>query len=128
MYLFVFILLIILTYYSIFDSTTRKIQADLEKLEPNLNFLVVKNNLNGNTFTVAKSLIYICTNTEEYNTLLYVAIHELAHVKNKTLGHDKDFVEVFKELLEKSVQLGIYKWVDYKITPKKYCNYFLDSY
>ena len=55
------------------------------------------------------------------NTLTFVAIHELGHVMTESVGHKKEFWENFKFLLENAVAMGIYKPVDYKKKPQKYC-------
>ena len=55
------------------------------------------------------------------NTLTFVAIHELAHVATKTVGHKEDFWQNFKFLLENAKKCGIYKPEDYKKKPKEYC-------
>lgn len=55
------------------------------------------------------------------NTLMFVAIHELAHVASSTIGHTDEFWRNFKFLLEESNEIGIYKPVDYKLSPQEYC-------
>lgn len=55
------------------------------------------------------------------NTLTFVAIHELAHVATKSIGHKDEFWENFKFLLENAKEIKIYKPQDYKKTPKEYC-------
>ena len=55
------------------------------------------------------------------NTLTFVAIHEIAHIMTKSVGHTQEFWTNFKFLLEIAVKLSIYSPVDYKKTPKKYC-------
>lgn len=55
------------------------------------------------------------------NTLTFVAIHELAHVATKSIGHKDEFWNNFKFLLEEAVQIGLYNPVDYKKTPQEYC-------
>ena len=55
------------------------------------------------------------------NTLTFVAIHELAHVMSKSIGHKTEFWENFKFLLKDAVKMGLYKAVDYKKKPKEYC-------
>lgn len=55
------------------------------------------------------------------NTLTFVAIHELSHVMTESIGHKKEFWENFKFLLKNSVDMGIYKPVDYKKNPQPYC-------
>lgn len=55
------------------------------------------------------------------NTLTFVAIHELAHVMTKTIGHKSDFWENFKFLLENAKDANIHNPVDYKKKPSQYC-------
>jgi hypothetical protein len=55
------------------------------------------------------------------NTLLFVAIHELAHVMTKSIGHKSEFWENFKFLLENAKEAGIHNPVDYKKQPAEYC-------
>ena len=51
------------------------------------------------------------------NTLTFVAIHELAHVMTKSVGHTEEFWANMKYLLEESIKLGIYKDEDYRNNP-----------
>ena len=57
----------------------------------------------------------------DINTIMFVVIHELAHVITKSIGHNDEFWNNMRFLLEISVKLGIYDYKDYKKTPKKYC-------
>ena len=69
-----------------------------------------------------------CLNTEknngkliDINTLTFVALHELAHVCSESVGHTPEFWENFKFLLIQGEKINIYKPVDYKNNPKRYC-------
>lgn len=55
------------------------------------------------------------------NTLMFVAIHELAHVMTKTHNHKDEFWHNFKFLLVNAKDIGIYTPEDYKKNPKEYC-------
>jgi hypothetical protein len=55
------------------------------------------------------------------NTLMFVAIHELAHVASASIGHTDEFWRNFKFLLEEAKEIGIYTPVDYKRSPQEYC-------
>mgnify|MGYP006082885987 CR=1 FL=1 len=74
-----------------------------------------------------EKLAFCTTTTKEgtklidENTLTFVAIHELGHVMSKSIGHKKEFWQNFKFLLKNAIKMGIYKPVDYKKSPKKYC-------
>ena len=55
------------------------------------------------------------------NTLTFVAIHELSHIASKSIGHTDEFWNNFKFLLKEAEKLNIYKPVDYKNKPARYC-------
>ena len=55
------------------------------------------------------------------NTLIFVAIHEISHIATKSVGHNDEFWSNFKFLLEEASKIGIYKPIDYKKSPKRYC-------
>lgn len=57
----------------------------------------------------------------DLNTLTYIAIHELSHIASKSIGHGDEFWDNFKFLLIESEKIGIYKPIDYKKNPVKYC-------
>lgn len=61
------------------------------------------------------------------NTLMFVAIHELSHIATKSVGHKDEFWENFKFLLTEASKLGVYKLVDYKKNPKRYCGTDIDD-
>jgi hypothetical protein len=60
-------------------------------------------------------------NLIDENTLLFVAIHELAHIMTKSIGHKSEFWANFKFLLENAKDAGIHDPVDYKKKPQEYC-------
>jgi len=70
-----------------------------------------------------------CLNTEkdnnkliDINTLMFVALHELSHIATKSIGHTDEFWKNFKFLIEEAESINIYKPVNYKETPTKYCS------
>lgn len=63
----------------------------------------------------------------EKNVILYVTIHELAHLMTDEIGHTNTFWENFKFILQEAVDIGIYTKVDYSKTPVKYCGIKITS-
>ena len=55
------------------------------------------------------------------NTLMFVAIHELAHVATKSVGHTEEFWENFKFLLHNAEEIHIYTPINYEKKPESYC-------
>lgn len=67
-------------------------------------------------------------NIHDTNTLMYVVIHEMAHVGCPEYGHTPLFKKIFKFLLQQSIVIGIYKPVDYRINPQNYCGMTINEY
>ena len=57
----------------------------------------------------------------DINTMMYVAVHELAHVVSESIGHTVEFKLNFADLLKKAIEIGVYEYVDYSKKPIDYC-------
>ena len=55
------------------------------------------------------------------NTLMFVALHELAHVASESVGHNDEFWSNFRFLLKEAVDLDLYTPLDYSKYPQSYC-------
>ena len=55
------------------------------------------------------------------NSIMFTTGHELAHVMNKTVGHDVPFWKFMKFNLEEMEKIGLYEPVDYRKAPVQYC-------
>lgn len=105
------------------DPMLKRIRNKTEALHPAVkNIKMFKGS---KSYTINKSRIYLCLKDEKgqyynENMLIYVFIHELAHYLNKEdVGHTPKFFEIFNELINKAVKLGIY---DDSIPPlNNYC-------
>ena len=81
------------------------------------------------SYTINKGeLISLCVreknqskNFHNYQTLLFVVIHELAHVASITKGHNAEFLKNFKWLLAEADESGMYFPQDYSANPITYC-------
>ena len=58
---------------------------------------------------------------EDINMLMFVAIHELAHIATDDEGHTDVFWQNMKFLLEEGVNIGIYIPQDFTHRPEEYC-------
>jgi hypothetical protein len=92
------------------------------------------------TFTVNKQDIHICLRTRdqletvyEINLLMYVILHELAHLcnydreGNAIQGHGDEFKYIFKFLATEAIKIGVYQYIDYSQMPKEYCGIMINS-
>ena len=58
----------------------------------------------------------------DLNTLTFVALHELAHIATKSVGHTPEFWKNFKFLLVQAKSINVYEPIDYKNNPTTYCD------
>ena len=63
----------------------------------------------------------------DINTLMFVAIHELAHIITDELQHTDKFWKNMKSLLQRAKDMGLYRYVNYNIDPVEYCGMTIDS-
>ncbi len=61
------------------------------------------------------------------NLMMYVTIHEMAHIACPEIGHGELFKKIFKFLCEEAVLIGVYKYDDYENNPVEYCGMMLSS-
>jgi hypothetical protein len=62
------------------------------------------------------------TEFHQFNDILFVSIHELAHSCNISYGHDLSFWYIFRFLLENAIEAGIYQNVNYRKNNVNYCS------
>ena len=57
----------------------------------------------------------------DINTVMFVVLHEMAHLMTTTTGHTAEFWTNFKKILQDSVSVGIYTPTNYSRSPVSYC-------
>ena len=63
----------------------------------------------------------------DINLLMYVTIHEMAHIACPEIGHGDLFKKIFRFLCEEAIKIGIYKYDNYENNPIEYCGMVLSS-
>lgn len=111
-------------YYAMNEPKVLEIKELLRKVHPRVDSLEF---FAGNkSYTINKQKVYLCLKDEkgEYydmNMLIYVALHELAHVLCDEIGHTDKFKRIFEDLLIDAEKKGVY---DSNKPPRlDYCNY-----
>jgi hypothetical protein len=115
----------------------------IRKLRQNYNSYMISEaavDIRYTTYTVDKVDMHICLRTRDkydkiydINTLLYVILHESAHVCNYTRdgtpinGHGPEFKMIFRFLVEEAIKIGIYKYVNYVKEPVEYCGLIVNT-
>lgn len=63
----------------------------------------------------------------QLNLLMYVALHEMAHIACPEIGHGDLFKKIFKFLTEIAIKINIYQLDNYDEKPVEYCGMMLSS-
>lgn len=66
-------------------------------------------------------------NLIDENTLMFVALHEMAHVASKSIGHNTEFWDNFTFLIEEAESFKLYTPVDYSKKNTEYCGMTITS-
>jgi predicted metal-dependent hydrolase len=61
----------------------------------------------------------------DINTIMYVSIHELAHIACPEYNHTPLFKKIYRFFMNIGMELGLYKLVDYSINNEEYCGLIL---
>ena len=110
---------------------------DILRLKKSFNSDYITENIPGSMY-VAYSVnkgdeLSICIREKEsenfidMNTIIFVSIHELAHIMSISTGHTKEFWDNMKYLLKEGSKIGIYQIVDYSSDPIEYCGMIINS-
>jgi predicted metal-dependent hydrolase len=57
----------------------------------------------------------------DINTMMFVAIHELAHLMTKSIGHTTEFWDNMRFLLKEGIKIGVYDKQNFNDNPVDYC-------
>lgn len=63
----------------------------------------------------------------DINDLMYVALHEFAHIGCPELDHTLLFYKINKFLLQMAIEINVYKYSNYGSMPLNYCGLMLTS-
>jgi hypothetical protein len=106
----------------------------IKKKLPNVKISENPTNSNFTSYSVNKGqkLVFCIRSKKDLkihniNVILYVAIHEIAHIGCPEIGHTSLFKDINVYLLSKGVCYGLYKPVDYFNSPEDYCGMTLTS-
>ena len=109
------------------DPLIDRIKNDLLLVDPRVSELTFK--ASNESFTEDKKHVFLCLkdkngNYYDYNMLMYVSLHELAHAFSQSVDEEHtsaEFKNNFKILLDKAHQIGVYdpnKPLNYDYCPR----------
>ena len=63
----------------------------------------------------------------DINTMMFVVLHEMAHLASVSIGHTEEFWNNFRWILEESINIGIYVKQDFEKKSVEYCGMDITS-
>jgi predicted metal-dependent hydrolase len=116
---------------SLENDMKMKLKDDIERLVSNFNpdaFSETTPDSKYTSYSVNKGQsVHFCVRSKtddklvKENIMTFVAIHELAHLMTKSIGHDPVFWNNMRLLLKIAIDNGLYKNVDFNKKPEPYC-------
>jgi len=124
---------ILIKYCKLNYPSNMNVMAMSERFNPN-NIRETSVNESGSSYTLDKGKeLRMCLRNKktsqlhDINLLMFVAIHELAHIMSISYGHNQEFGKNFTFLLNQSAKLGIYVPIDYSKDPTIFCGVKVES-
>lgn len=98
-------------HYAQLDPMLHRLQTHLAPLDPAVK--KVKFYSGNKSYTINKKKVFLCLRDEkgeyyDFNMLVYVTIHEIAHVLCDEIGHTKKYYQIFDKLLKKAASMNLY--------------------
>jgi len=112
------------------DSRIIKLQERFDGEDSNI---IIENDLESKftSYTQNKGeKIVFCLRTKDNkdnkvhskNLLIFVAIHEMAHIITESIGHDDpQFWKNFEFLLREAMSINVWQFIDFRKKPQEYC-------
>lgn len=113
------------------DPNTRadpRVTTMIERFNPEN---MCENNIDANTTSYSENKgdrIVICLRDKkkpyplvEENTVMFVVLHEMAHLMTTSVGHTPEFWANFRRILKDGISAGVYQEVNYAREPVDYC-------
>ena len=105
---------------------------DVKRLKSNYNENNISESSPGNKYTSysinkGEKLVFCLRQKDgsddliDINTLMFVAIHELAHLMTESIGHTPEFWNNMRFLLKIGIKINVYERQDFMSNPVDYC-------
>lgn len=109
-------------------SADQRVRVMIERFDPNS---MCENDIHSDSTSYSENKgerIVVCLRDKQKpyplvdeNTVMFVVLHELAHLMTTTVGHTPEFWANFRRILKDAVSAGIYQEVNYARSPVRYC-------
>ena len=111
-----------------------RVQTMIERFRPEN---MCENNIDANSTSYSENKgerIVVCLRDKQKpyplvdeNTVMFVVLHEMAHLMTTTIGHTPEFWANFRRILKDAIGAGVYQEVNYTREPVEYCGMKITS-
>jgi predicted metal-dependent hydrolase len=111
-----------------------RVQTMIERFHPEN---MCENNIDANSTSYSENKgerIVVCLRDKQKpyplvdeNTVMFVVLHEMAHLMTTTIGHTPEFWANFRRILKDAIAAGVYQEVNYTREPVEYCGMKITS-
>ncbi len=113
------------------DERSNFIREYVNTIKNKFDYIIFRESTDNSKFTSysinkGEEIVFCLRSKEDnklhdVNELMYVAIHEIAHVGCPEIGHTPLFRRINKELLKYAIECDVYQYKDYNSNPEDYC-------
>lgn len=118
------------------DPTVSRYKEYVQRIKDRLPYVQIRETSpysNYTSYSVNKGEeLHMCIRSKQsdkfhsINELIYVAIHEIAHIGCPEIGHTKLFFDINVFLLKQAMEFNIYQYINYDTKPMEYCGISLN--
>lgn len=119
------------------NERSKFIEPYIKNIDNKFNYIIFRESTDSSRFTSysinkGEEIVFCLRSKEDnqvhdINELMYVAIHEIAHVGCPEIGHTPLFKKINKVLLEYAIECNVYYYKDYNSNPENYCGITLTN-
>ena len=119
------------------DGKYKNHKTDIEQLHERIEGVVINESTEDSAYTsysVNKGeQIVFCLRSKytgtlhDINLIMYVALHEMAHVGCKSYGHTQEFKDIFAFYTKVGIELGLYRKMNFNEDPVEYCGLIISE-
>ena len=131
------IMLLVNNLYDNRNTTYKDHKDDIEQLKRRIANVIINESTGDSAYTsysVNKGeQIVFCLRSKHTNRLhnlnliMYVALHEMAHVGCKSYGHTDEFKKIFAFYTNTAIKLGLYSKIHFNEEPVEYCGLMISE-
>jgi len=119
------------------DTKYKDYKQYIDQLKEKIAYVIINESTENNSYTSysvnkGEQIVFclrskIDNNLHDINLIMYVALHELAHVASPEYGHTQLFKKIFALITNVAIELNLYKKIKFNENPVEYCGLIISE-